>query len=209
MIGRDDVTNSTKPVLVIFAKAPVAGQVKTRLIPSLGAQGAADLHYRLLDHTLSWAAALDHATVELWSPDTKHRAMHTYGKPVYQQMGLDLGQRMANAFERVLDRAPAALIVGTDCPTLNAEIVTDAFALLSDSADVVLGPAEDGGYYLIGMRESTPSLFNEIEWGGEQVFADTVMKLDRSESIWRELPRLWDVDRPEDVDRLLAEFPSL
>lgn len=194
---------------MVFAKAPIAGVAKTRLIPALGKQGAADLHGQLLDHTLAWASNGCADIVQLWSPDVEHPVLLQTQMPLFSQCGDDLGQRMAHAFEHALESAKAAVIIGTDCPALTKDIVAEAFAALESGSDVVLGPAEDGGYYLIGLKHAAPELFAGIEWGGDRVFVDTIAKLEQAQLSCHALPTLWDVDRPEDLQRLLAEFPTL
>ena len=191
--------------LLVFARAPVPGAVKTRLIPALGAEGAADLHARLLARTLATAYAADLAPVELWcTPDADHPAFTgAAGDPgvtLRVQPAGDLGQRMRIALESTLADGGRALLVGCDCPALSVDDLAGAFTALADH-DVVLGPAEDGGYVLVGARRVSPVLFDGIEWGGPRVLRQTRGRLVALGWRWHELRTLWDVDRPEDVVR--------
>ena len=117
----------------------------------------------------------------------------------------DLGDRMHAAFRRALAGAPAAIVVGCDCPALTPDHLREAAAALAGGADAVLAPAEDGGYVLIGLTRVTQRLFNGIRWGESTVMADTRDRLAALGWRWRELETLWDVDRPEDLARLREE----
>jgi rSAM/selenodomain-associated transferase 1 len=197
----------TTPVIV-FAKAPRPGAVKTRLIPALGAAGAARLHERLVDRTLATVAAAGLGPLELCAdpagdPFLAARAA-AHGAALAEQGSGDLGARMQRAFARVLAQAPAAILVGSDCPALTPAHLREASHALA-TGDVVIGPAEDGGYVLIGLARVHPSLFEGIAWGGPEVLAQTRARL--AALGWRaaELDPLWDVDRPEDLVRLAGD----
>jgi rSAM/selenodomain-associated transferase 1 len=192
--------------LLVFARAPVPGLVKTRLIPALGAEGAAALHGRLLERTLATACAVAPGQVELWcTPDTGAPAFtaaaERWGVTLQRQPPGDLGARMHAALAAALDRGARALLVGCDCPALTAADLEQAFAAL-DTVDVVLGPAADGGYVLVGARRLSPLLFMGIDWGGPRVLRQTRARLVALGWRWHELRTLWDVDRPEDLARL-------
>ncbi len=198
------------PILV-FAKAPVPGEVKTRLIPALGAAGAAALHERLVARTLATAAAAATGPVELCcAPDATHPALatlaHAQGATLGGQGPGDLGDRMHAAFRRALAGAPGAIVIGCDCPALTPERLREAAAALAGGHDAVIAPAEDGGYVLIGLRRAERSLFDGIGWGGTTVLDETRARLAALGWRWRELATLWDVDRPEDVARLRREI---
>lgn len=182
-------------MIIVFAKAPVPGQTKTRLIPRLGEWGAARLHRRLISHTLRTARLADDR-VELHGT-RRHRFFQAFRVPFRLQRGDDLGERMYHALSKA--KKPAILI-GSDCPMLTAADLRRAARWLRGGADVVLAPAEDGGYALIGARRVSPSLFAGIAWGGKDVYEQTVKKL--AGYRWRALRRVWDVDRPEDLERL-------
>jgi rSAM/selenodomain-associated transferase 1 len=193
--------------VMVFARAPTPGEAKTRLIPALGEAGAAALHRRLVMHSLRAATDAQLGPVELWcAPDA--------GDPFFREcerrfvVGLrsqgqgDLGARMLGAFEAALARASRAILVGSDIPALSAQYLRDAHRALAGGDDVVIGPAEDGGYALIGLSRCDPELFRDIRWGGPQVLAETRRRLTALSLRSSELPVLWDVDRPEDLERL-------
>ncbi|HEU0282595.1 MAG TPA: TIGR04283 family arsenosugar biosynthesis glycosyltransferase [Gallionella sp.] len=191
--------------LMIFAKAPVAGAAKTRLAPVLDEQGAADLHARLTERILHAAVSAKLAPVEIWcSPDCDHPFFQKADGAVQRrtQHGHDLGERMANAFDAALGRHPYAVLVGTDCPALTGNYLARALAALDGGADAVVGPAEDGGYILLGLRHTDRRLFDGVEWGSARVLDETRERLAALGWRWRELETLWDVDRPEDLERL-------
>lgn len=175
-------------MVIVFSRAPVPGRVKTRLVPRLGEWGAARLHARLTSHALRTARAAACGPVELH--DTA------------RQRGADLGERMHRALSRALQRHRGAIVIGSDCPALEPSDLARAARLLAGGCDVVVGPAEDGGYVLLGARRISPRLFNGIEWGGGAVYEDTMRKLDALGYRWRALRRLWDVDRPADLERI-------
>jgi len=195
--------------VVIFAKAPTPGAVKTRLVPLLGAEGAAALHARLVKRTLQTARAASfrrvelHATPGMDDPFFRFCAAH-YSTALVAQAEGDLGTRMLVAFESALAHSPRALLAGSDCPALTGRHLRQADRALRDGADAVFIPCEDGGYALIGLRRAEARLFDGIGWGGENVMADTRARLGVLGWRWRELETLWDVDRPEDYARLLA-----
>lgn len=202
--------------LLVFAKAPEAGQVKTRLIPALGTQGAADLHRSLILHQLRQATRLELCPIELWgAPDTNHsffrQCSEQFGTALRRQEGRDLGERMAHAIDHGLRSARFVLLIGTDCPTLSAERLGEALAALKAGSDAVFIPAEDGGYVAVGMRRAEPEVFADIPWGGPDVMARTRERLKARGVNWCELEPLWDVDRPEDLsrlDRFALDIPS-
>jgi hypothetical protein len=194
--------------IIVFARAPVAGAAKTRLIPALGAAGAAALHERLVDRTLATAIAAGIGPVELCcAPDAAHPALaalaRAHGATLGDQGRGDLGDRMLAAFRRTLaGRAGCAILIGSDCPALEPAHLRRAAASLAGGADAVLAPAEDGGYVLIGLKRAPASLFERIRWGEPTVMAETRERLAALGMRWEELETLWDVDRPEDLARL-------
>jgi rSAM/selenodomain-associated transferase 1 len=193
--------------VAVFAKAPVAGAVKTRLVPLLGAQVAADLHATLVRHALATAGNSAVGPVSLWcTPDAAHpffaACAAEYGICLHEQHGDDLGSRMARAFDRLLAAGPA-MLVGSDCPSLRAGDLRAAAGSLA-THDAVIQPAEDGGYVLVGLARAVPGLFEGIGWGGPGVMRKTRSRLRGAGARWREMPVRWDVDRPEDYRRLLA-----
>jgi glycosyltransferase A (GT-A) superfamily protein (DUF2064 family) len=178
----------TRTSVIVFAREPRAGRVKTRLIPLLGEAGAARLHARLVARALATARAARLGRVVLWS--------------TRRQRGADLGARMLHAFRHGLRRAERVIVIGSDCPALRARELRRAARWLAGGAGAVLAPAADGGYALLALRRVSPRLFEEIPWGSAQVMAQTRARLAALGWRWRELAEVWDVDRPEDVRRL-------
>lgn len=196
-----------EPVTVaILAKAPLPGLTKTRLIPRLGAAGAAALQDWLLRRSVATALAAELGPVVLWgAPDCTHPAFAGLG-PVrlHDQPAGDLGARMLAAVDPA---AAGTLIIGTDCPLLTPALLRQAAAALAGH-DAVVIPAEDGGYVLLGLHRPEPRLFADIAWSTAQVMAQTRARLRELGWCWQELPALWDVDRPADVDRLRTALPD-
>lgn len=192
--------------IIVFAKAPVAGCAKTRLIPALGPQGAANLAERLMHAALVHAVGAQLGPVELCvAPDRSHAAfaaaVQRHGVTLTEQGDGDLGERMARAFDRVLRTQPAALLIGTDAPGLDAAYLRAAAQALHDS-DAVLGPAADGGYTLVGLTRPRPELFLQMRWSHDQVMAHTRERLAQLQLRHAELPLLHDVDEPADLVHL-------
>lgn len=194
--------------ILLFARAAVPGEVKTRLIPRLGAEGAARLHRELVRHALHEAVAADAGRVELWIAGNDHgdelaALAAGAGAGVRSQHGNDLGERMAVALAGAIEREGPALVVGTDCPWLDAATLSTAAAEL-EFRDAILGPALDGGYVLLGLHRVEHSLFEDIPWGTERVLALTRERLAVLGWDWKELEPRSDIDRPEDLRRLHA-----
>ena len=189
---------SAESVIIVFARAPLAGAVKTRLVPRLGAERAARLHMQLI------AAAVHTARDARCGPVELHvtRCHSSFGTSVRLQRGHDLGERMHHALRGALRRYRTALLIGSDCPALQPADLRRAARLLQGGADVVLAPAEDGGYALIGARRVTREIFAGVQWGSADVLAQTVTNLTRARLEFRLLRTLWDIDRPEDLERL-------
>ncbi len=198
----------TGAAVAIMAKAPVAGLSKTRLIPALGAPGAARAQRKFTLNTLHVARQADLGNITLHcAPDVQHRFFRALrricGTTCQTQPQGDLGHRMQTAFEQHFANNPSQplLLIGTDCPVLApGHLQQSAHALLEH--DVVLIPAEDGGYVLIGMRRLVPLAFQNIAWSTSEVMAQTRNQLKRATVTWQELPQLWDVDEPADWQRL-------
>jgi rSAM/selenodomain-associated transferase 1 len=203
------MTAAGRPAVVVMAKAPRPGLAKTRLAPLLGADGAAALQAALIRHTVALAGSVASTYVALEPPDAVAEVtpLLPAGVPVFSQVGGDLGTRMAAAVAHVAARTGGpVLVVGTDVPTLPAATLRTAAALLAGGADAVLGPALDGGYYLIGMPAPNPAAFaiDPGLWGGHQVLAATMSALagaGRAPALLEPLP---DLDTPADARALLA-----
>ncbi len=197
--------------LLIFAKAPIPGQCKTRLASVLTGEQAAMLQSRLIRHTVLQQVERALCPIELWcSPDSDHGVFHDlaagHGVALRVQQGNDLGERMVYAMQH----RPSAMqvVIGTDCPVLGHAQVAAALAHLARGDDAVFAPAEDGGYVLVATRTPRPELFDGVTWGSERVMAETRERLRALDWRWAELETLWDVDRPEDWQRL-GNSPSL
>lgn len=192
--------------IVQFAKVPIAGHVKTRLIPALGEQGALRLHKKLLTHTWQRLSDGELAPMQLWIDQADSTNFFASLQPavgrLYIQQGVDLGERMANALGQGLLQSDAVVVVGSDCPALDSDYLTKAFESLQQGNDVVLGPANDGGYVLIGMRRLYSNVFQGVNWGTGQVLEQTRERLVATGCRWAELDERWDVDRPEDLAKL-------
>lgn len=198
--------------LVIFAKAPQPGAAKTRLIPALGAKGAADLARRMLAHTLQQALAAGAGPVELcMSPAPGDPAWHGVALPdgvtCTAQGDGDLGQRMAGAVARVTGQGQSVLLFGTDCPALTAHHIAEAGRQLARH-DAVLLAVADGGYILIGLKTPCPELFTDMPWSTSAVAAETLRRMAAlGLRVWRG-PMLHDIDEPADLARLPLEFQA-
>jgi rSAM/selenodomain-associated transferase 1 len=194
--------------IMIFAKAPTPGLVKTRLIPSLGENGAAQLQRQLIERTLRTASEAGLGTLELWcapGPDDRFFAAcaERHALALRTQGEGDLGVRMATALGAALAAGVPGLLIGCDCPALTPAYLRAAASALAGGYDAVFGPAEDGGYVLIGVARRAPAaLFDGVSWGTESVMRETRARLARHEWRWLELAQMWDVDRPEDLPRM-------
>jgi len=193
-------------VLMIFCKAPVPGQVKTRLMPDLTAEQAAELHIELSTATLQRAALSKLCPVQLWcAPSTDHdffsNAKAAYPLLLKQQQGADLGERMHLAFCSALASYSHALLMGCDCPSMTEQDLEHALIALNEDNEVVLAPAEDGGYVMIGLTRPQPELFDNMPWGTDRVLAQTRSRIERYKLRHRELNEQWDLDTPQDLER--------
>lgn len=195
-------------LLMVFAKAPVVGQVKTRLTPALGAEGACRLHEQLVEDTLSRFSSLEGVHKQLWLTEPSHPFWSTQGWPKREQKGDDLGARMAYGFGQAsaagYDRT---LVVGSDCPALSCKVVEKALAALKDE-DCVIVPATDGGYMLLGLRRACSRVFEGIDWGSPKVLAQTEERLAEMGFAYSLLAPLNDIDEPADLDALPERFKS-
>lgn len=199
--------------LLVFARAPVPGQAKTRLIPVLGAPGAAALHARLVRHALGQAVAAKVGPVRLCcAPDARHpffaECARDFEVELWEQQGADLGQRMAHALAGGLRAFGRILLMGTDCPALNPLLLRAAAQALQSHAAVFV-PAKDGGYVLVGVRDAVPPIFDGVDWGSAAVMGHTRVSLQALGIRWQELPPLADIDTPRDLLQLRQTHPGL
>lgn len=196
-----------KESLIVFTRYPEPGLAKTRLIPALGANGAANVHRQMTEHTLAQIRELQSyrpISVEVYFDGNKEqRQMQDwlgYDLVYRHQLQGDLGFRMARSLSRAFQSGTErVVIIGTDCPDLNALLMAKAFDQLDLAYDLVLGPAIDGGYYLIGLRYFIPELFSQISWGTAEVLSQTVDIANTLNLSIAYLTQLTDVDRPEDL----------
>jgi hypothetical protein len=195
---------SHKKTLIIFTKYPEPGKTKTRLIPAVGSKGAAELHRRMAENTVSKALSIqdtEDILIKIFFEGGNIQSMRDWlGKMDFErQKDGDLGEKMSDAFEKGFSgKAPKVVIIGTDCPNLTASLLLKAFAIL-DKHDLVVGPAVDGGYYLIGLKKRAGFLFQGISWGSENVFRQTSRKAEEYGLKKAVLETLGDVDRPGDL----------
>jgi uncharacterized protein len=190
--------------VAVFARYPRVGQVKTRLSPAVPPALALDLHAAMLADTLECALATRAGPPLLYWASEPEGFPVPPGLEVRNQKGADLGDRLAAAFAELLSRPEdRAVVIGTDCPDLTPDLVREAFATLGRH-EAVLGPADDGGYYLIGLSRQAPELFRGIAWGTGSVLAQTLERAKGAGLNVAMLGALWDIDTPEDLVRFVA-----
>lgn len=190
-------------LLIQFARSPEVGQVKTRMMPALSAVQACELHCELMRWTarhlvgsglgpvqLSVAGSLEHPVLQ--------QCLDAGAGSLQPQSGADLGERMYRALETGLQCHLGVVLVGSDCPAIDSDYLAAAIDGLAN-APVVLGPAMDGGYVLIAARQVDTRLFEDIQWGTDTVYRETVNRLETLGLGWVALPALQDIDRPEDL----------
>jgi uncharacterized protein len=194
--------------LIIFTRYPEPGKAKTRLIPALGAAGAAALHRQMAEQTLRQARGLQKLqplTLEVWFVGGNTDLMATWlGEDLIFQVQPDgdLGDRLLSAFQNAFRKGHRrVVIIGTDCPVLNTTILEQSFTTLQQSI-LTLGPTQDGGYYLIGLQYCVPELFSGIPWSTPTVFNDTLKIAERLHLMPSLLPCLYDIDLPQDLENL-------
>ena len=198
------VSSKRSRALLVFSKSAERGNVKTRLRPVLTEEQCLALHLALLKDTIERVMQIEARHYLYLSSDVP--LPFASAIPLRLQSGSDLGQRMENAFRETLAEHQSVLIVGTDSPALHPSVFNDAFAAL-DSSDLVLGPTEDGGYYLIAARSVIPEAFHDIPWGTPEVLSQT-LKATGSRKVTL-LPAHYDVDQPADLQRLMEDRQNL
>ena len=193
--------------LAIFARLPIPGEVKTRLSPAVPPELSALLYLAMLTDAFEVAMGAGAERVDVFWASVGNQAPDLavpQGVAVRHQQGADLGERLAAAFAELLpDPADRAVVIGADCPDLHPAVIRQAFAALDDH-DLVLGPARDGGYYLIGLRRPAPALFDRVSWGTDRVFAQTLEWAERGGLRVATLGVLADIDTSEDLVRFVA-----
>lgn len=197
--------------IVQFAKEPILGNVKTRMQPALSQKESLVLHKSLLQDCCNTIYQAQLCRQSLWvGSSPTHRfftdLIASRDIKIEQQQGSDLGARMFNAAETVLVQKKAVIIVGSDCPFFTNTYLEQAICELASGRDVVIGPASDGGYVLIGLSMIDALLFSKIEWGTDQVLSQTRERIQSLGITSSELPILDDIDRPEDLDKIPFEW---
>lgn len=191
---------------MVFSKAPVPGQVKTRLVPPLSYEQAAVLHRELTERTLQTVCRNRLCDIQLWCAPSVEEPFFSALEQRYRvclklQQGRDLGERMHMAFEDAFATYRYAVLIGCDCPSLQRADLEMAMSHLSMESCCVLGPAEDGGYVLIGLNRALPGLFEDMPWGSDAVFTLTQGRLRSLDIGCVETRKHWDVDTPDDLER--------
>ncbi len=194
--------------LIVFVRNPIAGKVKTRLAKAVGDNEALNIYRMLLRHTknhvLNVNADKEVSYSEKVEPEDEW-AGSSFTKSI--QKGQDLGERMKNAFRTglTLEGFGKVVLIGSDCAELTDTILEEAFDILNNK-DVVIGPAVDGGYYLIGMRKFFPEVFDKINWSTSRVFDQTIQRINKYGASYKTLELLRDVDELEDWERVRSEL---
>lgn len=198
-----------KPALIIFVRKPEAGKVKTRLAATVGADAALTIYKKLLDHTYNITAPLSADKYVFYADEMVDDDRWSIGYFKALQGQGNLGQRMETAFRFLFEKGYDRIcIVGSDCFELTTAIVMEAFSLLADK-DIVVGPAKDGGYYLLGMKENIKAVFDDIEWSTGNVFLQTEEKIRQQQLTYALLPPLNDVDTEKDVPKNILQEANI
>ena len=190
-------------LLIQFARSPQIGSVKTRLVPALGEHGACELHCELVEWTCRTLVEAQLGEVEVHIAGTMDHALFRHCRTLgagrlVQQRGANLGERMHYAIAEGLARAGRVVLVGSDCPSISRQYLADSLGAL-ERAPLVLGPAMDGGYVLIGARHISTQIFAGVNWGSGSVLAQTKDRLQQIGWDWATLDPLPDIDRPDDL----------
>jgi len=198
-----------KACLVVIAKQPESGKVKTRIAAAIGDDRATDLYRCALQDTLHLARSIEHVQHVLsYAPPTddgrRYFAHVAADFTLLPQQGTNLGERLNGTFSRLLANYSPVVAIGSDSPDLPAQVIDCAFSVLDAGADVCLGPADDGGYYLIGMRAMQPTLFNDIDWSTEVVTVQTRQRAVDANLRLTELTSWHDLDTVSDLQSLRA-----
>ncbi len=207
-----------RAVVALYAKAPVLGKVKTRMQAVLGQEGALSLHKALISYVFGNLTEAQLCPVQLWvaraqapSEDEKKHDEFFLSicnkRDIAIQEGGSLGERMAFTARELLKGSDYVVLVGSDCASVDAAYLEQALVALESGEQIVFGPAEDGGYVLLGLRSVPDSLFEQVPWGEADVMAKTRQNLVEAGLSWFELAPRWDVDRPQDLPRLASLEP--
>jgi rSAM/selenodomain-associated transferase 1 len=200
--------------ILIFTKAPILGSVKTRMQSSFSQQFSFELHCALVDYCLTKIVDAKICPIQFWLAGDENIFREHFAQwsdlNIYQQVGKDLGQRMYSACRQSLADSNGVILMGTDCVEIDQDYLTQACEALANN-DIVIGPAKDGGYVLLGLKQPYMNLFEDIDWGEESVFSQTMEKIKSLNLSFLQLPILSDVDRPDDLNGLknIAVFNDL
>jgi rSAM/selenodomain-associated transferase 1 len=197
--------------ILIFAKAPLRGQVKRRLAKDIGEAEATRIYAAMLEYVVTMAVDSQLAPVTLCvTPGIEHPLFHSlverFGVELKLQQGADLGERMLKAMASELEKVSYVVLIGSDCPLLDEDYLAQALDALEQGREAVFGPVEDGGYVLVGLRQAEPALFQDIPWGGDRVMAITRDLCVNKNLQLKELAPLYDIDRSEDLERFNREY---
>lgn len=197
--------------IIIMTKVPRAGNVKTRLQPYLAPAECGTLAEAFLADAISKARHVCDCLIVAFAPENEKKYFDKFAAEnltLVAQRGADLGEKMFQAFEFAfdLDSNANALIIGTDSPTFPVEFIEKSFEFLESNAETVLGATDDGGFYLLGLRENHSPIFENVEWSSPQVFAQTTRNIEHLKLSLKLVPAWYDLDAPEDLRRLRAEF---
>lgn len=199
--------NPRENALIVFVKNPIKGKVKTRLAKTVGDENALKIYRVLLEHTQQLASRSNcdkFVFYDRFIPEKDIWNINAYHK--YQQEGENLGQRMQHAFQVVFELGyKKGVIIGSDCWELETRDVENAFGLL-DNAPIAIGPARDGGYYLLGMRKLFPELFRDISWSSTLVLQETLQKSKQAGTAYSLLRTLSDIDTEADLPKELEKI---
>jgi len=195
--------------IIVFCKTPLLGKVKSRLMPELTAEQAMAVHIQLTERLLSWLSKSQLCQVDVWAfPDQDapffKQCEAEFDISLSVQCEGDLGQKMSHAIAHTLSTAKHVILIGTDCPSLSAEHIESSLKALEAGQDIVIAPAEDGGYTMIGCSQSYPVLFEDIAWSTDTVFTVTKQKIDGLGLRCYVSPLQWDVDTFIDWQRFCA-----
>jgi len=200
---------SNKRCLLLFARSPERGRVKTRLMPALGEERTLRLYESLLYRQLNLVNNyVDTDAILAVHGEPDHPVFSGFRGTTILQKGDDIGQRMSHAMEIALTDYKQVLLAGCDCPAMNAEYLDAGFQALDQGKNAVFGPVRDGGYVLVGLSAALPEIFINIDWGSDKVMSQTREKLHALKVPWKELPVTDDIDDPQDL-ALLEAFPDI
>jgi hypothetical protein len=201
-----------KQLLVVFLKYPEPGKVKTRLAQTIGPRKAAEIYRRLVSITLNNTHSANYSRCIWYFPARKEQAIKEWlavADPFFVQKGGDLGEKMAYVTETHLaQHFTKVAIIGTDCPFVDAKLIQRAFDGL-ERRDCVIGPSEDGGYYLLALKKFYPAIFKQINWSTSHVLSQTIAQLDSQHLTYAFLPEFLDIDTYEDLQTLRCEYPQI